>query len=794
MTSIECIDHPLTHKIPFGKKARFAAMGDCIVASKIGMAISSDVINSHFDGGTFTFSSNGIMEIFQSGFPQGWLVHGDYTPKKTGMHHVRAIPLCIPTLEGANAYMDFEVMPRETKILPDLTMRGVLDYLDLKLGQRVGEPIPIKGKIVLSEILVELLASIQPNMNALPMAAIVFKDGKDIGETVFFTTQADGSFETQYIPTQAGDYNLRIQFDGNSELAPDQKDLSGRVRKRPCSIVAEKMYVGKLVPYDDKTYKGNETITVSGRLITGDYENSGTLTQITAGIKGKTIIIKANGIDMLKTPSLDDGSFTYTILAQTLASKLSIDLQKMLENKLVKFTAEFEGDGIYTPADADTRIYLRGIYITLKVGVSIVQKLTDRIKFGNDLKIEGLLTKMTIGASDQKVAISVVDGKGATVTDYPKPTVVSTTATTDSIGAFRTPLKVEGAPVGQDGSYTIRASYTDPDFNVTVIATDEIEIEKWLTNMKVDDAFLKTVSIEKLAFGTPNTISGVVNYTEKSSGPIGSKVKLYELTNTDTRISIKSIINRIVQAGQAYTTQLKDEIRGVLAYLAKLKPVAEVDSIIAGAFSLSYRPMAMGTITLVAANFEDTVNYGSFQSFDVTVDVAQIAISLEASTRNVKLGTGKCTLSGLVTLKPEETQGIHLMLVINYYMGAKASVQTPLSGKVGSGMDGKYSYEWTPSAPGFYVFSTYHAKDVKVGEATSPATSVAVYTVDAQGKWICPLDGKSFETEADLIKHLNEHHRIYDKITRGCPTWRPYAVGNVVKYEWCKVKDRLGMT
>jgi len=784
MTSVALVNHPITKKVPFGEKIVVTAMGDCLVASKIGLAVSDQPIGASFDWGAakVVFTSKGLLNIYDSG---GWIITASFVPPRSGKYYATAIPICIPTGPGATGATDFEVVPRESKILPDLSVKGVLNFLDLKLGLRVGEPIPIQGKIKFSDILADFIASVQPEIGGLTMHAEIFKDGTPTGEIIDFTTRADGSFITAYTPKDAGYYKIVITLDPTINTTGDVYDFSGKARKVPTAIVAEKAYVGKLKPYSDPGYKGTETIEVSGRLITGEYEESGSLKEVTAGIPAKQIVIKANDMPVMKIPTNADGSFTYQITGNNLASLLSVDLQKMLENKLVKFTAEFEGDGTYTPAEGETRIYLRGIYITLKVSVSMVQKLLDRVKYGEELKIEGLLTKMTLGAPDETVRIVVRQEDGAGI--------LSTTAMTDSIGSFSLKFKVAGAPVGKNGTYTIEASYVDPDFGVTVKDTETIDIEKWLTKMNVNDTFLKLISAQKLPVDTKNQITGAVEYTEKTSGAIGMKVKLYELADIDTKFTLQKIIDRIVQAGQNYSESLIDEVRAAQTFLAQMTPVAEADSLIGGAFTLNYIPTKLGKITLVASNFEDTTRYGSFQSFDVEVGPADVNISFAADKRNVRFPGNAAAFTGRVTSKITPDTGIATKITLFYYVSPKAGTMIKMVENLATDAEGNFKYQWKPTKAGFYVVHAEHIAEPKLGQASSPATTVAYYEVDADGKWICPFDGRKFDTEAELIEHLNEHHSGYDDVTKGCDYWRPYVVGNLIKYTWCRTKQRFGI-
>jgi hypothetical protein len=699
----------------------------------------------------------------------------NFIPVTVGRYQAQAASICTPWGYEISNKVEFWVVKRKVTVMPST------ETLFLETSH-VGDPIPVSGKVILNPTISGFLSPIQPSVANLTINVIVTRDGMQVG-VVTTATRDDGSFSTAVIPTDVGKYEILIQCTESDKTLSDSRKFIGIVSKRTAGIVAESLLLGKLKPTYQKTYKADEEISIEGRLIYGDFTVA-TLNNIRQGIEGN-MRLKANDVDLATFKTDKQGNFKVVRKAQDVANLLSIDLTRLMENKEVTFKAYFDGDPTYTPCDADTRIWLRGVYISLTVKVSYAQQILQKLKFGEDIKIEGALLKMSTGVENVSIKLDIKDQSGGSV--------LVKGVMTGKGGIFTSSFKVDGAPPGEDGTYTINASYVDADTGGTYTDSDTVDLEKWTTSITMSPVLVQKATLQKFFLGVPGSIDGQVNYIGKGGGPSGMKVALYEITEIEDQGSLIDHIRNLALKGLNITSADRQEIRDMLATLSARKTVAESNSTLAGLFSLKYTPSKLGQIVLVTAAFENRVTYGSFQVFTIEVVKTPVELTLAASERNVKLN-GSTTLSGKLTLFEHPSVGVQDQIDIYYDemkdMGGTKKLITGIKNQP----DGSYSSVWTPDSAGFYVLIAKHPESPTISSVNSPATSVAVYYQDANGNWIDPLDGSSYVDLQDLIKHLNQHHQTQDNLHKTvCASWKPYQFGNIVKYIWCRTKEFLGI-
>ena len=774
MSHLILLDLNPDHKYYYGEMVRMAVTSGCISLREARCFVALGDINVRYDFPSLWIIPEGDIVKEFTGLSN--IASCNFIPARIGRHSAQGAAICwvMPGVEVSNK-VEFTVVKRKIIVVPTLS-NIFLSF------NHVNEVIPIDGKVILTPTISGYLSPQQPSVGDLEIVVYVTVNGTPLAPLTT-RTLADGSFNIPYTPTVEGTHEVRILCNEGDYTDSDSRTFTGIVSKKSAGIVAESLLLGKLKPVFEKTYKAGEEISIAGRLVYGKYSISN-LTDIIRGIPQATIRLKANDVDVGTFKTDDLGNFVINRTGQQMASLLGIDLSRIFENKTVTFKAYFDGDLEYTPCDADTRVWLLGRYVSMIVKVSEAQKLLKRLKFGEEIKISGAVLKMSLGSDGDVVNLKIADDTGKVI--------LTQDVKTGTGGVFSSSFKVDGAPVGKDGTYTITATYVDPDTGMVFKADDTVELEKWYTNITMTELLIQKI-LKRFYLGVPAPIEGSVDYTEKGGGPSGVPVTLYVISELEDQGRLIDLIKKLALKGIDITSADKQEIRDILAQLAGRVSTGVSDSTLAGMFSIMYTPDKIGTVQMVVAASEDLTRYGCFQFFSIEVVKTPAQISLVASERNVKLTTNTL-LSGKLSLFEHEEIGIQDQLDIYADELKDMGGTKKLIPNIKNNPDGTYSIVWSPTACGFFVLMARHDESKTVSGCTSVSTSVAVYTMDGSGKWIDPFDGSSFDTEAELIDHINKHHADHDKaVGDACPDWRPYHFGSVVGYMWCRVKEFLGL-
>lgn len=617
-------------------------------------------------------------------------------------------------------------------------------------------------------------------------------------------TDADGNFAITSPPlTEEGIYRgfIRHPEDDVYEAHDSRNYFTFRVKKVLTAILPMTISPLELI------YAPLERITIEGKLRGAklDIENKEHITDLNleTGLSGKPIKIYIYpnsdvGRKVLLTivPSGADGSFTFGTTITDCLRALGISIPtKPQEVVYFGVLTEFEGDNHYRECDNKTLVpkAVAGMLTVLTAertltDIKIVYRVDDTLSLKGafmDIDLTGFPRRVEYPHTGVDVEILDLGFKAVTDSDGKYEGKIVLTQTT------------EDSPRGY-AEYVTEAIH--PTTGKRIISR-AMPLFVMRHPVKITCAPFKIIAVSNTGVvGKDITLTGHVyretlDWREVATGEFtfaipNHPVALYEILAPDT-MSETAFLKEIMPIFGLPAPG------GVTTWRLLAKGVTESD----GSYSLTFTPdkESKGMKCWVVSPKTPKYRHDKTAISIRIIKAGTLFKNLRLDRTRTDVGK-KVSITGRLMADPPDLPEIPLANATVKITGSKflgtrlTSSGTPIDiGTLQTDANGNFTFGYTPtSAMILSLYAVFDGVDGKYNSTDTKATLLRLTVSTSgtvRGTKHCPYSDADFATDAELDRHISEAHQGEEKPP--CD-WKPYKLGSIVRYLWCRAKGMLG--